>query len=75
MLMQMLANMNLNFENPVHLTVFLVGWTTVLVWFCASFCMVRFPAYRSIWFGVVSFLFVVLDFWLFSLPPAKGLFH
>jgi hypothetical protein len=72
-LLQIFATMNLRFERPAHCVIFFVGWLTAACCFYSAYQMMRYPSYKSLWFVLIAGGMLVLDFWLYSLPSAKGL--
>ena len=74
-LIQMIANMNLRFERPAHCIIFLIGWLTAACCFYSVYRLMRYSNYKSLWFVLLAGGMLALDFWLYSLPSAKGLMH
>ena len=74
-LLQMVANMNLRFESPAHCVIFLVGWLTAACCIYSAYRLTRYPSYRCLWWVLIAGAMLVLDFWLYSLPSARGLLH
>lgn len=74
-LVQMLAHMNLRFENSSHIILFAVGWLTVASCFYSAYRLMRHSSYKSLRWVLIAGGMLALDYWLYSLPSAKGLMH
>ena len=74
-LLQMFANMNFRFERLDHCWIFLVGWLAAACCFYSAYRLMRYSGYKSLWFVLIAGGMVALNFWLYSLPSARGLMH
>ncbi len=74
-LLQAFANMNLRFDQTTHCVIFTVGWTTAVCCFYTANRLIKYPRYKSLWFVLIAGTMIAIDYWLYSLPSAKGLMH